>query len=114
MNTLLSQKPFQKHQYAGHISSVMANREKVRVQITQNDIENWRQSAVHPLSRALWRCTNTHWRAIDSIMLVEKVPPFRSVYLGSELLLQLHDCKRGEQVLPLDCELELRSPFTEI
>jgi hypothetical protein len=87
---------------------------KVRVKITPEDIGNWRQSPCsHPLAEVLRRTTHTNWRMIDSILLAEREPPFHTVFLGTNLMLQLLDCKNGYGPDCLECEVELLLPFCE-
>lgn len=85
---------------------------KIRVKITTDDIEDWRKAPfLHPLVEVLRRTTHTSWRMIDSIMLAEREPPFRTVFLGSDLMLQLLDCKNISGPASLECEIELLLPF---
>jgi hypothetical protein len=87
---------------------------KIRVKITTNDIEDWRKTpCLHPLVEVLRCTTHTNWRMIDSIMVAEREPPFRTVYLGSDLMLQLLDCKNGSGPASLECEIELILPFCD-
>ena len=87
---------------------------KVRVKITPEDIEDWRQTpCLHPLVGVLRRTTHTNWRMVDSIMLAEKEPPFRTVFLGTDVMLHLIDCKNGYGPDSLECELDLFLPFFE-
>ena len=87
---------------------------KIRVKITSDDIADWRKTPCqHPLVEVLRRATHTNWRMIDSIMVAEREPPFRTVYLGSDLMLQLLDCKNGYGADSLECEMELFLPFCD-
>lgn len=87
---------------------------KIRVRIMREDIEDWRRTPnLHPLVAVMHRTTHTSWRVIDSIMLAERQPPFRTVFLGSDLMLQLLDCKNGHGPDSLECEIELLLPFCE-
>ena len=87
---------------------------KISVKIIQEDIDVWRDGHdQHPLVGGLKRATNTCWRWVEPIMIVEKEPPFRTLVLNSHLLLKLLDCKNGDCPVPLECEVELMSPFSE-
>ncbi len=86
--------------------------QKIRVQITQEDIAAWAQGPCpHPLVDALRRSTQTSWRLVEPIMIVEKAAPYRTLVLCSDLLLCLVDCKNGSTALPYECEVKLILPF---
>lgn len=87
---------------------------KILVHITPDDIADWRQTPCqHPLVNVMQRTTQTNWRMIDSILLAEREPPFRTVFLGSDLMLQLLDSKNGYGPNSLECEIELLMPFCD-
>ena len=87
---------------------------KIRMKITPEDLEDWRSApCLHPLVGVLRRTTHTGWRMVDAIMLAEREPPFRTVFLGTELMLQLLDCKNGYGPGCLECEVELLLPFSD-
>jgi hypothetical protein len=88
--------------------------ERIRVEITQEDIDGGcGANCEHPLTKVLMRATKTQWRFVEPIMLVEKVAPFRTLILESELMMKLWDCKNGDCALPLECELDLLLPFRD-
>lgn len=90
------------------------NSAKIRVQIIQEDIDAWQTlPGHHPLLDALKRITHTPWRLIESIIIVEKVPPYRTVVLHCGLLMKLLDCKNGDASVPFEEEIELLLPFQE-
>ena len=87
-------------------------KEKIRVQITQEDIAAWNEAQCpHPLIGALRRCTQTFWRMVESNMVVEKAAPYRTLVMHSDLLMRLLDFKSGHASLPCECEIELVLPF---
>ncbi len=88
--------------------------EKICLKITEDDIGAWSQAQCpHPLVTALKRATQTSWRLVEPVMVVEKAAPYRSLILGSDLMTHLWDCKNGDTPLPCDCEIELMLPFSD-
>jgi hypothetical protein len=90
-----------------------AMQDLIRVQITKEDIEIWQSDQKNdPLLRALKRATQTPWRMAEINMAVERVAPFRTLILRSEVLSLCREYKITRTLSPFEFETELISPFT--
>lgn len=89
-------------------------KESVRVEITPEDIELWkRDPGQEPLLRALQRATHTPWRLVEINMLIEKVAPYRTMILRSEILGRCREHIISSRVVPFAFETELLSAYAD-
>ena len=89
-------------------------KESIRVQITQEDIEDWlEKKTCDPLLSALNRATETPWRLAEINCAVERVAPYRTMILRSEVLSQYRAHKISHTPTPFEFESELISPFRD-
>jgi hypothetical protein len=92
----------------------IGNTQKIHVLITEEDISGWQDSPIrHPLISALMRFTQTPWHFVEPILLLEKAPPYRSLFLDSRIKAKLQRCKNREYDFPFDCEVELLLPLLD-
>ena len=89
-------------------------KESIHVKITLEDIEAWQKKEVSdPLLPALKRVTRTSWRLAEMNCAVERVAPYRTLILRSDVLSQCRAHKTSHALAPFEFESELISPFSE-